>query len=339
MSGGVDSSTSAWLLKRDGHQVVGVTLLFHDSPHNAEKVAQAARVAEKLGIEHHVVDARERFEHEVERAFAQDAQAGIISNPCVRCSAELKMPLLFEQAGAFGCERVATGHYAAVTSDAYGVDLLDYQLRAPLDRSKDQTFLLYRLNQEQLSRLVFPLNATTKGVVRRMAMQAGLQRLSPLHDGQGIPCFFDDGDAEQWLEGAGGVEGRPGPIVDLASHERRGSHEGLFRYMPGDVLEDGSCVAAKDLEGNVLYVGPKQFSTVELVVLEDMHWTSVTPPKKMRSCRARIAYDARPVPAHVLCTGGGVVVTFTKPVCGVCAGMPVVLYSDDLVLGGGVVAR
>lgn len=339
MTGGVDSSTSAWLLKRDGHQVVGVTLLFHDSKTTDDKLAQAKRVVEKLEIEHHVVDMREQFASQVVTPYVQDIARGVAVTPCLRCTADLKIPLLFEQADAHGCDMVATGHYANVTSDEFGVGLLDWQLRSPLDRSKDQTYLLYRLTQEQLSRMLFPLNDTTKGVVRRMAMQAGLQRLSPLHDGQGTPCFFNGKTPLAWLDEDGRLASSTGAIVDIMSRQEIGKHQGLNRYGIGDRVEGDRYVISKDPETNELLVGPLNLATTELVVLEDVHWTSIEPPQRRRSCKARIAYDATPVPAHILCTDTGVVVTFTKPVRGIYPGLPVVLYSDDLVLGGGIVAR
>lgn len=338
MTGGVDSSTSAWILKRDGYQVVGVTLLFHDCATTEAKVEQAKRVAEQLEIEHHIVDMRERFSAEVVDSFVVAANAGVVGNPCLQCTTSLKLPLLFEQAEEYGCDAVATGHYARVTSEGYGVGLLDYQLRSPLDRSKDQTYLLYRLTQEQLARLMFPLADINKPVVRKMAMQVGLQRLSPLHDGQGEPCFFEGSSAVDWLGRCDGLDATSGDIVDITSHVVVGHHEGLYRYMPGDRVDEGY-VIAKDAEQGELYVGPFNLSSTELAVLEDMHWTSIEPPTRRRSCRVRIGYDATPVPAHILCTDAGVAVTFTRPVRGVYPGLPVVLYSDDLVLGGGIVAR
>ena len=339
LSGGVDSSTSAWMLKRDGYQLVGVTLFFHDSERTQAKIAQARHVAELLGIEHHVLDMRERFEQEVERAYIADVDRGVRANPCIRCSSKLKIPALLEQADLYGCSRVATGHYANVTHDGFGVGLLPRQLRSGADRSKDQTFLLYRLSQEQLARLMFPLAPSTKGVVRRTAMQAGLQRLSPLNDGQGIPCFFDDLSAEEWIAAHDGKACAEGPIIDISSGVQVGTHQGLFRYAPGQKLPGGGYVVSCDWERNVLFAGPRAYGARESVVLTDVHWTSIEPPSRRRSCRARIGYDANLVPAHVLCTEEGVVVAFTTPVLGLYAGLDVVLYSDDLVLGGGIVVR
>ena len=338
MTGGVDSSTSAWILKRDGYQVVGVTLLFHDSARTEEKIEQARRVAEQLDIEHHVVDVRDRFAAEVVAPFVEAAATGVVGNPCLRCSASLKLPLLFEQADECGCALVATGHYAKVTTGEFGVGLLEYQLRAPLDRSKDQTYLLYRLTQDQLARLVFPLADLNKPVVRKMAMQVGLQRLSPLHDGQGEPCFFDGASADVWLARCGDLQTVQGDIIDIVSHVPVGRHEGLYHHAVGERVGD-NYVIAKDFENSALYVGPLNLATTELVVLQDMCWTSIEAPERKCSCRARLGYDATPVPAHILCTDAGVVVTFTRPVRGVYPGLPVVLYSDDLVLGGGTVAR
>ena len=172
------------------------------------------RAAETLGIEHHVVDLTERFATEVKAQTLAGIEAGRYPFPCSICTPGLKIPALFECAREYGCDKVATGHYARITTDEeFGVGLLDYQLRVPFDKHKDQTYLLYRLTQEQLSRLIFPLADIHKGVVRRMAMQHGVMQFAPVEDGQGTPCFFGDDSFADWLEGEGGIV--PAKKVDV----------------------------------------------------------------------------------------------------------------------------
>lgn len=377
MSGGIDSSVAAWILKRDAHEVVGVTLRFHDSPQRAAAIERAQSCAAMLGIEHHVIDLSDEFARMVKDYTTREFEEGRFPNPCTVCTRDLKMATLFEQARAFGCEQVATGHYARVTEDTNGFQLLPYQLRKPLDLSKDQTYLLYALSQEQLARLVFPLADLYKGVVRRMAMRAGLMRVAPVNDGQGEPCFYDDEGFVTWLEGEGGLERDTGDIVYLGDNSVLGTYEGQYRFAPDQSLgtfaiahevngEDGaasdetdgqgicliedqmSCpsvsseeelfVVFKDVTSHRVYAATRAVAGAEMCFLRDVHWTSIEPPEGKRSCRARIAYDRKPVPAQVVCSEDGVVVAFGERVGGVRAGQPVVLYSDDLVLGGGIVA-
>lgn len=350
MSGGVDSSTCAWMLKRDGHQVVGVTLRFHESAHRDAQLVKAHDIADKLGIDYHVIDARDRFGELVKTRLGESAAAGAYPNPCSICTPELKIPLLFEQMERYGCEYVATGHYARVTSQEAGFGLLPYQLRSSLDRSKDQTYLLYRLSQEQLSKLMFPLAEIHKGVVRRTAMQAGLMPIVPVNDGQGEPCFFDGDTAADWLEGEGGLAAEQGDIVDLGSRKAIGTHDGLHRYEFGQrvKLADDSeeqqgefgpvehFVVAKDHEHNELLVGPRGFAAHEMCRLRDVAWTSIEPLEKKRSCRVRLAWDRKPIPAQIVRSGDEILVAFNEVAYNVVPGREAVLYSDDLVLGGGV---
>lgn len=338
MTGGVDSSLSAWLLKRDGYQVVGVTLLFHDAPSIQKKIEHAKDVAESLGIEHHVVDLTERFATEVKAQTLAGIEAGRYPFPCSICTPGLKIPALFECAREYGCDKVATGHYARITTDEeFGVGLLDYQLRVPFDKHKDQTYLLYRLTQEQLSRLIFPLADIHKGVVRRMAMQHGVMQFAPVEDGQGTPCFFGDGSFADWLEGEGGIVPTSGSIVSLVDAKKVGAHEGLHRYEPGQEV-DGRFVITKDVERNELLVGPRNLASFEMCQLKNVHWTSVEPLSKKRSCRARFTADGHSVPVKITPTADGVAVLINETMSGLVEGQDVVLYSDDLVLGGGTIA-
>lgn len=361
MSGGIDSCVAAWLLKRDACDVVGVTLRFHESPLRDAAISRAQECAQKLGIEHHVIDMREEFARIVKEPTAKLFAEGLSPNPCSICSRELKMDALFQQAEVFGCETVATGHYARVTHDDEGFQLLPYQLRKPIDKSKDQTYLLYALTQEQLSRLVFPLADIHKGVVRRMAMQAGLMRVAPVNDGQGDPCFFDGEGVAHWLEEEEGFEPDHGDIVYISDNAVIDSYEGQYRYGPdqelgrykvhaaaqGDGRQDESPVALedeelfaiyKDVHQHRIYAGTRAVAGTELCLLRDVCWTSIEAPAEKRSCRVRTSYARKPLPAQVVCKDEGVVVAFSERIGGIGAGQTLVMYSDDLVLGGGVVA-
>lgn len=336
MSGGVDSSVAAYQLKRDGYQVVAVTLRFHEGERAKEKLLQAQRIASQLDIEHHVVDAEQRFDELVKQHVSDELRSGREPNPCTVCSRELKLPLLFEAADEFGCEKVATGHYARITQEDWGPHLLPYQLRRPLDQSKDQTYLLYTLTQEMMSRLIFPLDDIHKGEVRRTAMRAGLMPIVPVNDGQGEPCFFEGASAASWFDDHEDDRMPSGPVVNIDTREVVGSHEGLHRHDIGQRMGDGF-VVAKDVQESTLYVGPEPLSKRESCLVRDVVWTSVKEPEKKRSCRVRTQDGLKPVPAQIVCTDEGTIVAFNERVANVHIGQPVVFYSDDLVLGGGIV--
>lgn len=366
MSGGTDSSVAAWILKRDAHEVVGVTFRFHDSPQRSAAIMRAQRCAEQLGIEHHVIDMRERFAQLVKETAARDFARGLFVNPCTTCMREVKIPALFSQMDAFGCEFVATGHYARVTRETEGFQLKPYQLRKPLDKSKDQTFLLYTLTQEQMAHLILPLEDVHKGEARRMAMQQGLMRIAPVNDGQGEPCFYNGMSYVNWLEGEGGLSPDVGDIVYAGDDSVVGAYEGQYRYAPDESLgtftivsvpevaeangegegeeepqpvphDEELFVVFKDVANGRMLAATRASAGTEMCLLRDVRWTSIEPPEEKRSCRARISYEGKPLPAQAICKDEGVVVAFSERVRGVRPGQPIVLYSDDLVLGGGIV--
>ena len=365
MSGGVDSSMAAWALKRDAHEVVGVTFRFHDSPLRAAAIVRAQQTAEQLGIEHHVVDMREQFQRVVKDATAQQFSQGYFPFPCTVCTRDIKIPALFEQAEIFSCEKVATGHYAQITSDDTGYQLLKYQLRVPLDWYKDQTFLLYTLTQDQMKDLIFPLEDMHKGEVRRDAMRNGLAPYALVDDGQGEPCFYNGVGYLRWLEGAGGLKPEPGDIIYLADQSRVGTYQKQYELEPDaslgvypikslqipevdegsdeepepvEVIHDEELFAVhKDIANKRIYAGTRALAGSEMVTLKDVVWTSIEPPTDKRSCRVRLSYDRKPLPAQILIRDGRVVVAFNERVLGVRTGQPVVFYSDKLVLGGGIV--
>lgn len=342
MSGGIDSSVSAWMLQRGGHEVVGVTLLFHERPAEMEKQAEAVRICEMLGIEHHVVDAREAFKTQVKDFFASEYAAGRTPNPCSVCTAQLKIPLLFEAADKYGCEMVATGHYANVTQDDFGIGLLPYQLRTSYDRHHEETYLLYSLTQEQLAHMIFPLADTPQPEVRRLSMQLGIARLAPLRPNFEI-CFLDDMDYLGWLAGEGGVQNNPGEVVHVMHNTVLGEHDGLHTFDVGDgvggLTDDDSelYVVAKDTIDNKLLVGPESMALVETCLVKDVHWTSIEPITEKRSCRVRLRVDQKPIPCQLVPVKAGVLISFNDSVRGLLTGQSAVFYSDTLVLGGGTI--
>ncbi len=352
MTGGVDSSMAARLLQRDGHDVVGATLLLYPCARETARVEAAREICGKLGIEHVVSDERGRFARQVLRSFVRALRAGRVADPYMLWTAPLLVPALFEQAQRLGCDGVATGHYAGIEHGADapvpdGAGLLPQRLVRAADVFHDESHYLYRLGQDALAHLRFPLHMTAKPVARQMAMREGLLPLAPLLDDYD-PFFLDGKPAWEWAREKAGVEDAPGPVVVLGAKDAPGMrHEGLLRYRGGGKFSDAPksggeplFVAAKDAASHTLYVGPAALAATESCLVDDVVWTSVEPPVRkpgqVRSCKAKTSRDAKPVPAQLSFAGPGrVLVSFSEPRRGIEPGGDCVFYSDALVLGGG----
>lgn len=340
MSGGVDSTVAASLLKRDAHEVVGVTLFLHDTPVAHSNIEQARGVCDKLGIEHHVVDVRDRYNKTIIEPLTLEWGKALEPNVCARCHRDFKMPLLFELMKEHGCRKLATGHYARIVSASDGIGTYPLRLHSALDRSKDQSFMLYNLTQSEMNLLMLPLAEMTKLDVRMHAMRAGL--MFPELDLDETPCLFGKGSScGQWLDEQG--LGLPaGNIVALNGGAKLGSHTGLHHFTLGDKVkfddEADQYVVVKDLLTNNLLVAPQNQAKAESCLVKDVHWTSIHPIEEKRSCRVKfdVRDTARPVQL-VPMKDGKLMLSFTIPVAGLASGKTVVFYSDTMVLGGGTI--
>lgn len=235
MSGGVDSSTAAWKLKRDDCHVVGVTLLLVDGPEHAERVEHAAQVAEKLGIEHHVVDARELVQQELCAWYAERLEQGHQPDIAFRFTQNVLFPCLLKAADEHGCGQIATGHFAAVTREE-GPHMLPVQLSAGLERARGQERSLAHLGPEVLERLRLPHADSRKSWVARDAMRAGIERMVRSAQDSVGPLLHEGCDLGSWAFSKVPA-GQSGPIIGLSSHEELGTHEGLGRYAIGQGVE------------------------------------------------------------------------------------------------------
>lgn len=341
-SGGVDSSVSAWMLQRDGHELVAVTLRLHESPSERERYARAADVCARLGIEHHEVDGRELYDREVLLPFVEAHEHGLSPNPNARAMRAVVYPLLERLAEKHGCDHVALGSYAAVEQGQDAPNMLPHQLVVPLDKHRDETYYFHWLSQEQLARTLFPLWDTPEPNVRLTAMRAGLM-LPELEEGLQLR-FLGGAERTAWLEREGGLRSVQGDAVHISTQEVVGTHQGLHRHAVGTRFSGGGAtdgeelyVVAADTAGNRLLVGPKALAGTEQCMVRDVNWVSIEVPEQKRSCKARFAWGMKPVPVQVVPTAQGVVVTFNERVWGVQSGEPIVFYSDKLVLGGGIV--
>ena len=337
MSGGVDSSVTAALLKRQGHEVTGITMqLFAPRCTGAgSSVHDAASVARHLGIPHHVIDLEADFRDLIINDFIAEYRFGHTPNPCVRCNRYVKFGLLLKHARELGADLLATGHYVRKTVDGDGV----CHLRQARCIAKDQSYFLSTLSQEQLAGAIFPLGEMeSKDEVRRLAREFHLP-VAEKGDSQEV-CFIPNDDYAAFLEESGALAGTPGDIIHVEGRVI-GRHRGTHRYTVGQRKGLGIAwsvplyVTAIDTERNVVVVGEEQHLAAYGLFAADVGW--IVPPAtceftaacKIRYRHKSVACRVRVLPDH------GCEVRFHEPQKAVAPGQTVVFYRDDEVLGGG----
>jgi tRNA-specific 2-thiouridylase len=337
MSGGVDSSVAALILKEEGYETTGVTMcLGMEGPSDraaccgANAIASARQACDRLGIPHYVLDFSRPMKELVIDKFRSEYLRGRTPNPCIDCNRQLKFGFLWDEALALGFDFVATGHYAAIIFREDGPCLV-----RPRDTRKDQTYFLYALNRSQLSRLLFPLADLTKDEVRQRAREKGLQAAEN-RESQDI-CFFPRGKmAGLFPEGAGC---NPGDIVDLEGRYW-GKHRGIVNYTIGQRTGLGisaptpKYVLAIDAGQNRLVVGEKaELRRKGLIAGEVNFLTSPWP----REVKAKIRYRKKAAPCQVEVEGERLKVIFREEEEAITPGQAVVFYDGDVLLGGGVI--
>jgi tRNA-specific 2-thiouridylase len=352
LSGGVDSAVTAWLLQQQGCRVIGLTMSIWDpsfgvtaakqsgcfGPGEAEDLAAARAVAERLGIPHHTVSLTREYGCEVLDPFREQHLAGRTPNPCALCNPLMKFGLLPARAREMGIgfDRFATGHYARIVRDgASGL----FRLLRGADPAKEQSYFLARLTQAQLAQTLFPLGAMTKAEVRETARRAGLGSLTEKPESQD---FFEGEDISVLFRGQG-ME--PGPITDEAGRVL-GQHRGIIRYTVGQ--RDGLGIAvghkmyvkAIHADTNTLVVAPREGVFSDRCRVTGFLWIAGGPPQTGRALTARLRYRHKGVPARI--AGGpqpdGFDLLFAEPQFAVTPGQLAVLYDGDEVLGGGWIA-
>jgi tRNA-specific 2-thiouridylase len=353
MSGGVDSSVAAALLKEQGHNVIGVTMkTFCYSEAEAQAngpsktccgldgIMDAKLVADRLGIPHYVFDVEREFTRDVIDDFVAEYAAGRTPNPCVRCNGNTKFRDLLRRGKMLGCEYIATGHYARMGVDDAGSPLL---LRG-MDEKKDQSYFLWSLPPEMLSTLMFPLGELTKPEVREIARQMGLTTAEKPESME--ICFVPDGDYPRFLSkrlGRDHAALSPGALV-TASGEVLGEHDGYARFTVGQRRGLGG---GRSLP---LYVIGTRPATREVVVgteeelmrgdvaIGELNWLAAPPPPGA-AVRVQMRHRAPAVPARVESVADGVIrLVLDTPQRAVTPGQSAVMFSGDVVLGGGRIA-
>jgi tRNA-specific 2-thiouridylase len=336
MSGGVDSSVTAALLKQQGHEVIGITMrLFVPCTTGSGSAAHdAAIVAGHLGITHHVVDFEPQFRELIIDDFISEYGRGHTPNPCVRCNRFIKFGLLLDKTRELGADLLATGHYVRKTVDPDGT----CHLCMARNISKDQSYFLCTLTQERLSRIIFPLGEIgSKDEVRRLAREFGLP-VAEKGDSQEV-CFIPGDDYVAFLEVSSALADTRGEIVHLNGMQL-GRHGGTHRYTVGQrkglgiAWSEPLYVVAIDTENNRVIVGEQRHVFAEGLQAADLSWV-IAPPETEFVATCKIRYRHQPVACRILLLKEATCeVRFTDPQKAVTPGQSVVFYRGDEVLGG-----
>ena len=343
LSGGVDSSVAAALLKQQGYDVVGLTLrLWVDPAHPpaSDSEMAARRAADALGIPLHVMDVAEIFHRNVVQFFLDEYARGVTPNPCVHCNRLVKWGLMLDQALALGADFLATGHYARKRTAGDGQRL---ELLRAVDHSKDQTYVLHILTQDRLAKALFPVGERPKSEIRSLARTLGLPAATRA-ESQDL-CFLAGEDYRDFIRRNAPQIARPGPIV-TRSGAALGEHQGLAYYTIGQRkgLNVSSptplYVLAKEAATNTLVVGQEdELGSSELIVKE-VNWISGEAPQGIFRTQVKTRYTAKEAWAQVtpIENGSSAQVRFDAPQRDITPGQAAVFYDGDLVLGGGLIA-
>jgi tRNA-specific 2-thiouridylase len=346
MSGGVDSSVAAALLKQQGYDVIGMMLRLWSEPGKEDSnrcctpdsMAMARRVAARLDIPFYVIDAKNVFRETVVQYFLDGYAAGMTPNPCLMCNRQIRWTFLLEHALALGVEFMATGHYARKRTTQEG----EHQLLRAVDHAKDQSYVLHVLNQEKLARALFPVGEYPKPEIRNMAESLGL----PVYkrpDSQDL-CFLAGEDYRNFIQRNAAEMLVPGAIVTRGG-EMLGQHNGLANYTIGQRKGLGVAshvplyVLGKDSATNTLVVGAAdELGTTDLVA-DGVNWISGAAPSEPFRAEVKIRYTAREAWAQITPLAGGrqARVRFDTSQRDVTPGQAAVFYTGELLLGGGII--
>ncbi len=348
MSGGVDSSVTAHLLKEQGFEVEGLSLILWEARNRTdftaccslEAVDSASKTAKALGVLHSSIDVREAFIEKVIEPFVEAYAKGLTPNPCILCNRHIKMPHLLEEADRRGAEYIATGHYAKVERETSDGLLLDkVSLKKGIDPKKDQSYVLYVLRPDELKRLVLPLGNLKKADVREIALSLQLPAAEK-PESQEI-CFIGNGDYSGFIEDLLPSVSKPGPIVDKGGREL-GMHKGICRYTIGQRKGLGLSspkpyyVIDIDITNNIVRVGSQDDAMIGEITVTNINWLM---PPQSQSFRATVKVRSmmNDRPALVEVKGETVNVIFDEPQWAPAPGQSAVFYMGDIVMGGGVI--
>lgn len=344
MSGGVDSSVAAFLMRQAGFDCIGATMRLYTGQEDGtccslDDVEDARSVAFRMGIPFYVFNFSRDFEEKVMDHFARSYRQGLTPNPCIECNRHLKFDRFLRRAYELGCDYIVTGHYARIKQLPNG----RWCLRKAVDEGKDQTYFLCTLTQEQLARTKLPLGGLTKAQTREIAEEQGFINARK-RDSQDI-CFVPDGDYMSFLERYTGEKSVPGNFLD-ESGAVVGQHKGAAGYTLGQRKGLGLAMGApvyvcgKDMAANTVTVGPNESLFHKTLIADDWNWMTINnlsePIRVKAKARSRMA--EQPATVYPMENGRARVV-FDEPQRAITPGQAIVLYDGDLVVGGGTIAE
>jgi tRNA-specific 2-thiouridylase len=334
LSGGVDSSAAALLLKEANYEVMGIHMRLWGSPHSEYQAHQAEDVCRILDIPYHQVDLQKEFESCVVDYFCQEYQQGRTPNPCVACNQHVKFGLLLDKALSLGADYLATGHYARVEHSSDG-----YRLLKAADTGRDQSYFLYTLTQEKLGHVLFPLGEHSRDEVKQMAEQAGLPTAA--RSSQDI-CFISQKNYATFLSQR--FPSTPGDIVDTRGR-KLGQHRGIAFYTIGQrhglgLTSDKPLYVIKiEPESNRIVLGQEKELYSQKLTARKLNWISGKAPREPITVTAKIRYKSKEAEADLFFKNDSVDVNFVQPQKAVTPGQAIVFYNIDEVLGGGIIHK
>lgn len=332
MSGGVDSSLSAFLLLQEGYEVVGATMNLTNA--NPQSLNDAKEVAELLGIPHYIIDLQEDFQKKVLDVFLKGYSQGYTPNPCILCNRYIKFGVLWEKARELGCDFLATGHYARIGKDTTGRNLL------MKGRSrKEQSYFLYNISPDLLGNIIFPLGDWEKEEVKKKAEEVGLP-VAHKEESKDL-CFIREGDYRHWMKRYVPEAFQKGPIID-SEGRLLGWHNGIANYTIGQReglgISAGKRLYVKEIRAsdNTIVAGSEEEIEARAVWAKELNWLA-PPPKEGEKVGAKVRYASPEKPAYIYWEGDQIRVEFIEPIRAPSPGQSVVLYKGEIVLGGGII--
>lgn len=360
LSGGIDSSVVAHLMKNEGHECIGVMMKLWVDPLapevrraipskccSVEHIARARKVCEDLDIPFYLINLEDEFKEKVVDPFLADYARGDTPNPCIECNRTIKFGKLIEKADELGCEMIATGHYARKESKESKEDKEDkeynalhtFRLLEAVDTTKDQSYYLYALDQETLKRVIFPLGDKLKSDVYELAKDFSVPYTESYHESQDL-CFYPEKDPHAFL-GRHLTNIQEGDII-TDEGEKVGTHKGLPYYTIGQRkglgiggLQIPLHVKRKDTQSNTLVVAEEGKDKSDQLHLTDLRWVAWQPEGTEFICEARVSSLGNKYKGTLSFEGSSGTFQFTEPVRGIAAGQALVLYDEEQILGGG----
>ena len=349
MSGGVDSTMVALMLKNKGYEVIGLTMQIWDNnpnikggnsgcygPNEKNNIKDAQKAAKVIGIKHYIINLQEEYQKAVIEYFKKEYQKGRTPNPCVMCNSKIKFGLLIDKALKSGIkfDYFATGHYVRISYDEKN---RLYSLKKGIDKTKDQSYFLYRLKQKQLAKVMFPLGSKKKSFIKQFAKDNGFEEYTNKKESQN----FVECDSYSALLPAG----KPGMIIDY-NGKVLGEHQGITNYTLGQRkniniggLKEPYYVLKIDSKKNIIIVGPRRFTFFDKVSVRDINW--IIPFNLVKDkIEVKIRYGAELAKATFISkTKNKATLSFNKPQFAVTPGQSIVFYDKDIVVGGGIIDK